>query len=311
MPKPDRVVLGIFLLAAFLTASRNARADGLTSTCATYECGFLDNSGAFSNNFIPGPAANSARGINDAGDIVGDYSNGGFFYTGPTYTPIDYPGATQTFANGINDSGEIVGTYCTFAGTCNGYVDNGGTFTSISVPGASGALATGISNSGQIVGYYCVPGSCAGFVDSGGTITTINDPGASSTYLYGINDSGQIIGSAESPGVGQGFVYQAGSFTTLSFTPNGINDEGVIVGDEISGADPPGVVDQGSTLSEFSVPGSVATDAIGINNNGEMVGWYIPSQTAPLPEPGTLALLATGLIVLAGLAYRRRWLSNV
>jgi probable HAF family extracellular repeat protein len=51
-----------------------------------------------------------AMGINDAGQIVGGYTNAGgghgFLYSGGTYTPIDDPLATKgTGAAGINSVG--------------------------------------------------------------------------------------------------------------------------------------------------------------------------------------------------------------
>ena len=59
-----------------------------------------------------------ANGLNDAGEVVGNYldSSGrqhGFFATEPSYavTPLNYPGANFTIANGINNAGTIVGLF--------------------------------------------------------------------------------------------------------------------------------------------------------------------------------------------------------
>src|SRR4051794_23703363 len=55
-----------------------------------------------------------AHGINNAGQIVGEFSNesrgglSGFLNTGGSFTPIDVPGALVTQAFGINDAGQIV-----------------------------------------------------------------------------------------------------------------------------------------------------------------------------------------------------------
>ena len=104
-----------------------------------------------------------------------------------------------------------------------------------------------------------------------------------------------------------GFLDINGAFSSISVpgssstSANGINDAGEIVG----AANGQGVVDQGGALTEFSVPGSTNTSATGINNEGEIVGDY-SGQLQAAPEPGTMVLLATGLLVLAGLRYRRR-----
>jgi hypothetical protein len=60
-----------------------------------------------------------AFGINDMGQIVGDYQNAsahGFLLSGGVYTPLDDPSATPdtptgTLARGINDFGQIVGIH--------------------------------------------------------------------------------------------------------------------------------------------------------------------------------------------------------
>jgi uncharacterized membrane protein len=315
MRRLDRVVLGLFLLATFLAAGRNARADELTCTGS---CGFLDNNGTFTSISVPGASFTSANGINDAGDIVGSFTVGsqteGFLYNGSTYTPIVYPGASETFAAGINNLGEIVGyyqmNYSNTAPTIDGFVDNGGTFTSISAGNGIATYAMGINNAGQVVGYlYQTFVEDQGFVDSGGKISAFyySPPGGMlgpppATYAYGINDNGEIVGA--------GFVDQNGSFTGLGIGATGINDAGEIVGSVSvktpSGNVIEGVVDQGGTVTDFSVPGSTSTEANGVNNNGEIVGDYASPQSVPAPEPGTLALLATGLVVLAGIGRRRR-----
>ena len=45
----------------------------------------------------------------------------GFLLSNGTYTAIDYPNASYTSANGINDLGEIVGQWTTPAGHTHGF----------------------------------------------------------------------------------------------------------------------------------------------------------------------------------------------
>jgi len=45
------------------------------------------------------------------GQIVGTGGPGGFLDNNGTITPIDVPGSFGTTPNGINDAGQIVGTY--------------------------------------------------------------------------------------------------------------------------------------------------------------------------------------------------------
>jgi probable HAF family extracellular repeat protein len=64
----------------------------------------------------PGGCNVGAGGINNAGQIVGNFSAGGivdeaFLYSGGTYTILEDPLGIYTYIAGINNAGEIVGTY--------------------------------------------------------------------------------------------------------------------------------------------------------------------------------------------------------
>src|SRR5262249_59848787 len=79
--------------------------------------GFLFSGGTFTTLDDPlATAGTLALGINNAGQILGYYTNTssahGFLYSGGFYTTLDDPLATtETLAWGINDAGQIVGTY--------------------------------------------------------------------------------------------------------------------------------------------------------------------------------------------------------
>jgi probable HAF family extracellular repeat protein len=64
---------------------------------------------------IGGLVGTQAYGINDEGQIVGNFSNStgehGFLDVGGSFTQIDVPGATSTDVFGINDAGQIVGRF--------------------------------------------------------------------------------------------------------------------------------------------------------------------------------------------------------
>ncbi len=52
-----------------------------------------------------------------------------------SFTQIDVPGASRTVARGINDAGQIVGPFDNSTG-CHGFLYSGGSFTQIDMPGA-------------------------------------------------------------------------------------------------------------------------------------------------------------------------------
>jgi probable HAF family extracellular repeat protein len=56
---------------------------------------------------------------------------------GSSFTPIDVPGATRTIAAGINNLGQIVGNFLDADGVPHGYLTDGSSFVAIDAPGGS------------------------------------------------------------------------------------------------------------------------------------------------------------------------------
>jgi len=213
--------------------------------------------------------ATTANGINDSGQIVGNYYDSstihGFLVSGGTYTTIDFPGAVAGSANAINDSGQIVGDYGDGAGGEHGYLLSGGQFTTIDVPGAVGLTAAeGINASGQIVGYYVDSGgSSHGFLLSDGKFTTIDFPTGTNTQALGINDSGQIVGTYDSPdGTYHGFLLSTADIkaTPLSFASDGSLDYGYqITGGDLPEATTVDLYWAGGTTTDTEIGAPIAT----------------------------------------------------
>jgi uncharacterized membrane protein len=216
-----------------------------------YYHGFLDTRGVFTTFDSPN-ALNTTdiHGINNLGQIVGFDDSGGFLDTGGVFTQLKFPSALNATPWGINDSGQIVGDYVTRLGPQKNSLEQGflyaeGVYSSISVPDSLSTLPIGINNLGQITGEYVDSADQGhGFLYSAGVFTTIDFPGAYVTSLGGINDAGQIVGtyfSGNNGAIGQsrGFFYSAGVFKGIALPPDsfvsettayGINNAGQIVG---------------------------------------------------------------------------------
>ena len=232
---------------------------------------------------------------------------------------------TGTYASGINDAGDIVGYFTTTDLEIHGFIDTGGTFTTIGVPGGALTQAFGINNSGTVAGTYTDSTFEHGFTDIGGTFTTINHPSATlGTFVLGINDAGVLVGEyGDSTGT-HSFVDNGGTFTPIvdpaataagdDTLAAGINNAGVVVGgyfDLSNAASALGFVDIAGTFTPIDDPlGIYGTLATGINDAGAIVGLYtdatgqhgfiaMPGSPTDVPEPNSLALLAT--TALAGL----------
>ena len=122
-----------------------------------------------------------------------------------TYTLLDFPGANLTEAVGINDDGQVVGDYRDSAGRFHGFFWDAGLFLTFDVPFPEATLTapSGINNVGQIVGFYfdnnvseTFPnGRAHGFLYDNGVFSSFDVPGASATLPLDINDHGQIVAS--------------------------------------------------------------------------------------------------------------------
>jgi PEP-CTERM motif len=215
------------------------------------------------------------------------------------YTNIVDPlNPTFTQALGINDSSTIVGygNAVTFNGFQLTLPPVAANFTRQNVPGADGGTQViGISGSGTTVGFSITGGVTNGFAQNGGTFTTVDQPGTVFNQLLGINKSGTIAAgysSATDPAGATGqtaYVVSGGpTFATPVFTPiplppnfnsqaTSVNDTGTVVGFyDYSGS---GLFsafeDIGGTVTSFQAFGSTSTQALGINDLGEIVGDYV------------------------------------
>jgi uncharacterized membrane protein len=128
---------------------------------------------------------------------IGRGAEQGFLKSGSAFTSIEYPLAEITDASGINNAGEIVGDYLDANLAQHGFVAEDGMFQSINVPSApSGTVAFGINDLGQIVGDYFTGGRDHGFLLDAGVFSTIDVPflGSSDTVVRGINNQGDLVG---------------------------------------------------------------------------------------------------------------------
>ena len=77
---------------------------------------------------VPGAVGTSVSGINDAGAVVGEYTDSsgtrhGFLWQGGSFiAPLDVPGAVHTVAFGVNDAGAVVGRYTDSSGTVHSFI---------------------------------------------------------------------------------------------------------------------------------------------------------------------------------------------
>jgi hypothetical protein len=143
-----------------------------------------------------------ARGVNDAGTIVGygglSGVTTGFKVQAGTMSKLAFTGWSDIMAFGINNSGVIVGQG-TYDSTIQAFISTG---SSSAIPlimpaviTQAQATATGINSSGQVVGWgFDTDGNTRSFVCDSKGCSEITSNGWSLLQVYGLNDSGKIVG---------------------------------------------------------------------------------------------------------------------
>lgn len=249
---------------------------------------------------VPGAYSTECIRINDAGQVVGDYYDAsgrhGFVYSGGNFTTLDPPGSGGTTAWDVNMVGQVLGTY----GSTIGFVYSvaSGSYTILNP--LPDFRSVGINDAGDIVGV-----GTYGFLYRGGNLTEMNFPGTvnNNTDPHDINNVGQIVGDYNINGATHGFLYRNGQYTTIDFPGAtsrtslfGINDAGQIVGIYDDNQGRHNFLLSGGVYTTLDIPGQIA---YGINGPGQIVT-YENFVANPVPLPGTLLLLGSGLLGLAG-----------
>jgi probable HAF family extracellular repeat protein len=216
----------------------------------------------------PNATGTQGNGINDAGDLVANYTIGGVTHglvvSNGKMTSLDYPDAAFTGAYGISMAGDIVGRYRDAAGVTHGFAYSGGRYTTIDIPGATATAASSINSVGDVVGRYTTNGVSHAFVMNNPAVSySITDlgtlPGGSfSQASQGNTENGLIAGVSDVPDGNQHAVlWQFGQTIDLAARglggPNsfgvGLNEKGVVVGvAETSESDPENLCGYGTGL---------------------------------------------------------------
>lgn len=211
-----------------------------------------------------------------------------------TFTTVDFPGAAYSNVTGINSFGDMVGNYSPIYSGIDGhgFLNSNGLFTSIDYPGAFTTGAGGINDSGLVVGSVDFEGGLVsdGFFYDGQSFTLFAYPGQPNTVASSINNAGTVVGGAGNSGsVTHAFKMQNGVFQGIDPPINalikggsGINnfDEIAILAALGKGNTDYGFVLQNGKFKPIIFPGAAGfTEAIGINDNRIVVGWYfVPGQ---------------------------------
>jgi uncharacterized membrane protein len=200
------------------------------------------------------------------------------------YASLAFPGGTFTTANGINNHNVVVGSYFDRNFVVHGFIYREGKYTRVDVPGSTETEILGINDNGDMVGVYQVLGpiNFHGFLRHNDHFTTIDDPQAQfGTRAFGVNTEGTVVGSFDDS---QGFIRKNETFRTfnapqkpgdpLQTQLNGINNQGWIVGQVLTGGRWRGFWFKGDDLDFLEPLGAADNEVTGINGRGDIVGCH-------------------------------------
>jgi len=165
------------------------------------------------------------------------------FPTDPTFTQL----------LGINNSGTIAGFHG--AVTAQGFtLTLPNNFTNQNFPGSVQSMVTGINNAGGTVGIFMdAGGTTHGYTDIGGVFHTVDQPGTVFNQGLGINNANTTVGYfALDKAAGQmgqsAYSQSSGVFTSINAL----------------------------------LPANQNSQAVGINNSGNIVGFFLPTATTSI-----------------------------
>lgn len=148
----------------------NDSGDFCGTVCGTQECtdpkGFVSVAGIVTRFWPPNAVVTYARGMNNLGDVVGEYGDDeGFFHgfvrtaDGQIIAPLNIPGGDNPQLSDINDKRIMVGSYTVASGERGFVLKLPDTVIIFDYPGATATSLTGINNKNQL---------CGSFVDASG-----------------------------------------------------------------------------------------------------------------------------------------------
>jgi probable HAF family extracellular repeat protein len=287
-----------------------------------------------------------ASGINDAGKVVGntgDWPNiHATAWVGTTATDLGTLGGSRSFAYGVNNSGLVVGAATTAEDAANhATIWNGTNATDLGTLGGISSFAYGVNDSGRVVGEACLAAdaACHATIWIDTAATDLGTLGGNGSVARAVNNLGQVVGEADITGnstylaaiwrSANGGPYVITELSSLGWgygSARAVNNIGQVVGRAYaSDSEFHAAIWNDSVIADLNVgldptavdAGWLLTDALGINDLGQIVGnatnrttgvtaGFLLTPTAPVPEPETYVLMLAGLAVLGAAAKRRK-----
>lgn len=188
-------------------------------------------------------------------------------------TDLGTLGGTTSYARGINNNGQVVGAVGTADGLEHAFLYSNGSMIDLGTLGGTYSYAFSINNNGQVVGSARTDeDQDHAFLYGNGSMIDLGTLGGMYSYARDINNNGQVVGYDILGEYGEmrAFLYSNGSMIDL-FPGSGGGAVGINNNGQVLGsAYGSTVIYSNGNLDylDFGGPG----DAFGINDNGKVVG---------------------------------------
>lgn len=249
-----------------------------------------------------GGTNSQAMAINNAGLVVGSSTtdNNNYFHAtvwnGATATDLGTLGGNTSQATAINDAGLVVGYASTTVNTTFRHASlwNRSGVVDLGTLGGDYSEATAINDAGQVVGFANLAGNAIGHATlwNGATVTDLGTLGGVNSVATDINNAGQVVGYSNILNDGGVFNFPADFHHAALWQDSSVTDLNSFL--------------DADTVSA----GWVLTEALGINDNGWIVGSatnsvlgiyshaFLLKPLVSIPLPATVWLFCFGLIGL-------------
>ncbi len=280
--------------------------------------------------------------INNGGSIVGRVGSDAFVYAGGAFSVFNVPPAYGTWATAINDAGQVAGFGAVGFSETYAFLYQSGAVTQLGSFGGTISVANAINASGHIAGFASRAGDGDDWGDPRRTASVYRDGvqhdlgslGGWFSEANDINDAGFVAGwsglddnFSERPFLfspDENRMIDLGTLGGVSGRANALNNAGVVVGlsgiGSVGGFDyhafiygPGGMLDLNALVGERGDWQLV--NALDVNDAGQILAQACNGLgdcravrldlVAAVPEPGSWAMLGTGLALLGWHARRR------